>query len=123
MTPPQTTYTKRDEVLALRRGYADGVCGARAHVSPVIEPCESCKRVAAERYPLPKVERPRVVMIETKIGGALQLRVTREGMLQWTWPNRVEFHDWISVHHTATLRDLLNSPVELVDDPCVAGDD
>lgn len=139
MTPPLTTYTKRDEVLALRRGYADGVCGARAHVSPVIEPCESCKRVAAERYPLPKVAEPRVVRDPHNLSTEWSIRPRRmstDVSLHWRSLGALAGPEWreypvdnAGYHHPPTpLRielwaELFAIPTVLVDDPGVAGDD
>lgn len=118
--PVPGSVTEREAVLREREAYRAGIAAERAVV------CERMRigkpMPAAERYPLPKVTRPRVVRerdgeVEwTLIGGQLHWRWTREGNAPWmAGPRGVVMGD-VTPAMARAWDDLFTTPTETVDD-------
>ena len=109
-------YTERDLVLAKREAFCAGRGAAFVHYdigAPQGKAWPGSAHLAAERYPLPKVTRPRVVTRED----GCQLRISG-GQLQYKWLDG-DWREYGSINWTpaqrAAMADLLANPTEEVD--------
>lgn len=127
--PDDKVFSERETIRLQRLSF---VAGAQAapHAEWDLETREKRRQrwtvVAAERYPLPKVERPRVVRDRTDsevswriAGGVLQFRV---GVAEWHvmhghagGNSRFGTDFTVSLERVAIWADLLANPTELVD--------
>lgn len=127
------TVSEREAVRREWQASAKTRCAAlhRAHIEfDAVVPCAECVEQAALRYPLPKIERLRVVADPsgTRYGpasgcvGALHWSVIRgflepvneQGFLVKEWRER---SDWYPTpERVAAWADLLGNPTEMVDD-------
>lgn len=114
--------TEREKQLARREGFinahrlaspphVDGSCSFCSG-----DRCFRCEELAARLYPLPKIERPRVVTVSDDV----QMRLDAEFYLEERWSGR----DWTRITLYAysdpktrqALAELLASPTEWIED-------
>ena len=114
MSDTKLKYTERDLILAKREAYAVGAMVFRPEITDEnrvgIEAC------AKTRYPLPKVERPRVVRDPhyhvcywRAVGRSIQWKDDHDG-----WNSKPTFDP--TPERVALWADLLANHTELVDD-------
>ena len=113
----ENRYTERDLVLAKREGFKDGAEVVFTHFGCSLGSVAGVRwrgsgPLAVERYPLPRVTRPRVVTL----GCGHEYRIC-DGRLEW---RTHENGSWMTLHNIAhmmdELRHLLAHPTEEVDD-------
>ena len=106
-------YTEREMVLAQRAAFIAGAEYRREPPQHSAVDCDACHAMSRDRYPLPKVTRPRVV----QDANGWRWRVV-DGVLQSlpggdVWNNVVYINDR---NRRTVLADLLANPTETMED-------
>jgi hypothetical protein len=125
MDDTEKLYTKRDLILAKRLAYAEahvlGMLASARFMGTLAEANEAANRYVRNKYPLPKVERPRVVQDPKypdvqwrSVGGLLEVMQRVDPGFR---PVRADFEAWtFSYERLAVWSDLLANPTEFVDE-------